>query len=57
MWHLKSSLDQNLIMVHFKANGNIKSHINFIRIKKEKKKWFLTLLPNEGFCLESTNCK
>jgi len=29
MWLLKSPLDQNLIVVYHKFNGNFKSHINF----------------------------
>jgi hypothetical protein len=33
MWLLKSSLDQNSIMIYHKSNGNFKSHINFRGIK------------------------
>jgi hypothetical protein len=28
-WLLKSPLDQNLIMIYYKFNGDFKSHINF----------------------------
>jgi len=33
MWLLKSPLDQNLIVIYQKFNGDFKSHINFRRIK------------------------
>jgi len=33
MWLLKSPLDQNSIMIYKKYNGDLKSHINFGRIK------------------------
>jgi hypothetical protein len=35
MWLLKLLLDQNIIMIYHKFNGNFKSHINF---KGDKKK-------------------
>jgi hypothetical protein len=34
MWLLKSSSDQNSIMIYHKFNGDFNSHINFGRIKK-----------------------
>jgi hypothetical protein len=38
-------MDQNLIVVYSKVNGNFKSHVNFkIIIKKKTKKWLIALL-------------
>jgi hypothetical protein len=36
MWLLKSPLDQNLIMIYHKFNGDFKNHINFRRIKRRR---------------------
>jgi hypothetical protein len=37
MWLLKLLLDQNLIVIYQKFNGNFKSHINFEGTKEGQK--------------------
>jgi hypothetical protein len=37
MWLLKLSLDQNLIMIYHKFNGDFKSHVNFERKNRKRK--------------------
>jgi hypothetical protein len=35
MWLLKSSCDQNLILINYKLNGDFKSHLIFRRTQEE----------------------
>jgi hypothetical protein len=35
---LKSLLDQNLIVIYYKFNGDFKNHVKFERTEKKKKK-------------------
>jgi len=52
---LKSLLDQNLIVIYYKFNGDFKNHVKFERTekKKKKKKRVLLVLLSKDSC----NCK
>jgi hypothetical protein len=40
----KITLNQNSIVIYPKTNDDFKNHINFRRIKRWQKKWFIALL-------------